>query len=86
MPVEINGKVYYRTLEASRRVGISRATLFRWLKAGVLKKLSRDTRGWRLFTEEDLNKILMKANKVEIKEEPQAIAPQNPRRGNNRRM
>jgi len=86
MPVEINGKTYYRTQEAYRKVGISRATLLRWLKAGVLKRLSRDTRGWRLFTEEDLSKILMKANKVEIKEEPQAIAPQNPRRGNNRRM
>lgn len=86
MPVEIGGKVYYRTSEASRKAGISRATLLRWLKAGILKKLSRDTRGWRLFTEEDLNKIRMKANKVEIKEEPQAIEPKNPRRENNRRM
>ncbi len=86
MPVEIDGKVYYRTQEAFRKVGISRATLLRWLKAGVLKRLSRDTRGWRLFTEEDLNKIRMKANKVEIKEEPQAIEPKNSRRGNNRRM
>ena len=85
MPVEIDGKVYYRTLEASRKIGISRATLFRWLKAGVLKKLSRDTRGWRLFTEEDLNKIRMKANKVEIKEEPQTIEPKNSRRENSRR-
>jgi len=86
MPVEINGKTYYRTQEAYRKVGISRATLLRWLKAGVLKRLSRDTRGWRLFTEEDLNKIQMKANKVEIKEEPQAIAPKNSRRENSRRM
>ena len=85
MPVEIDGKVYYRTQEVFRKVGISRATLLRWLKAGVLKRLSRDTRGWRLFTEEDLNKILMKANKVEIKEEPQAIEPKNSRRENSRR-
>jgi len=85
MPIEIDGKVYYRTQEVFRKVGISRATLLRWLKAGVLKRLSRDTRGWRLFTEEDLNKIQMKATKVEIKEEPQAIAPKNPRRENNRR-
>ena len=85
MPVEIDGKVYYRTQEASKKVGISRATLFRWLKAGVLKRLSRDTRGWRLFTEEDLNKIRMKANKVEIKEEPQVIEPKNSRRENSRR-
>ncbi len=85
MPVEIDGKVYYRTQEVFRKVGISRATLLRWLKAGILKRLSRDTRGWRLFTEEDLNKIRMKANKVEIKEEPQAIEPKNSRRENSRR-
>ena len=69
MPVEINNQVYYRTLEVCRMTGISRATILRWLKAGVIKKLSRDTRGWRLFTEEDLSKFRAKINKVDIKEE-----------------
>jgi len=69
MPVEINNQVYYRTLEVCRMMGISRATILRWLKAGVIKNLSRDTRGWRLFTEEDLSKIRAKINKVDIKEE-----------------
>jgi predicted site-specific integrase-resolvase len=69
MPVEINGQVYCRTLEVCKMTGISRATLLRWLKAGVIKKLSRDTRGWRLFTEEDLRKIRAKINEVDIKEE-----------------
>lgn len=69
MSVEINSQVYYRTLEVCKMTGISRATLLRWLKAGIISKLSRDTRGWRLFTEEDLSKIRAKAIKVEIKEE-----------------
>ena len=47
------------------KTGISRATLFRWLKAGLLKKSYRDRRGWRLFTEDDLNKIQAEANRVE---------------------
>jgi len=69
MPVEINGQIYYRTLEACKKTGISRATLLRWLKVGTPGKLHRDTRGWRLFTEENLEEIRAKANKVEIEDE-----------------
>ena len=65
MPVEINNKIYYRTSETCIKTGISRATLFRWLKAGLLTKSYRDRRGWRLFTEDDLNKIQTEANRVE---------------------
>lgn len=36
-------------------VGISRATFFRWIKDGTIKDvLNKDRRGWRLFTEEDI--------------------------------
>ena len=64
MPIQINGQTYYRTSEACMKTGISRATLFRWLKAGVLKKSYRDRRGWRLFTESDISKIKAEANKI----------------------
>jgi predicted site-specific integrase-resolvase len=66
MPVKIKGQVYYRTLETCRITGISRATLLRWLKDGVLKQTTRDTRGWRLFTGEDLEKIRARADRVEV--------------------
>ena len=65
MPIELNNQTYYRTSEACIKTGISRATLFRWLKAGLLKKSYRDRRGWRLFTEDDLNQIQAEANRVE---------------------
>ena len=68
MPIEINTQTYYRTSEACMKTGISRATLFRWLKAGVLNKSYRDRRGWRLFTEGDLNKIQAEANRVEAED------------------
>ena len=68
MPIEINTQTYYRTSEACMKTGISRATLFRWLKAGVLNKSYRDRRGWRLFTEDDLNKIQAEANRVEAED------------------
>ncbi len=66
MPVEINGQTYYRTSEACVRIGVSRATLFRWLKAGILKKSYRDRRGWRIFTEEDLSNIQAEARRIEV--------------------
>jgi len=66
MPLEIDGRTYYRTLEVCSRVNISRATLFRWLKSGILEKRFKDRRGWRLFTEEDILKIQIEAKKVKI--------------------
>lgn len=66
MAVEINGQTYYRTAEVCARAGISRATLFRWLKAGVLKKTYRDRRGWRMFTEGDLNLMRSEAEMIKV--------------------
>ena len=66
MPVNIDGQTYYRTMEACSRAGISRPTLFRWLKAGILERRLRDRRGWAMFTEEDLSKIRAEAKKIEI--------------------
>ena len=66
MAVEINGKMYYRTAEICAKAGISRATLFRWLKAGVLKKTFRDRRGWRMFTENDLKSMRAEAEMIKL--------------------
>jgi DNA-binding transcriptional MerR regulator len=66
MPLKINDLTYYRTSETCIKTGISRATLFRWLNAGLLTKTYRDRRGWRLFTEDDVNRIQAEANRVEI--------------------
>ena len=66
MPLEINGQTYYRTSEACAKAGVSRATLFRWLRQGILKQLHKDRRGWRLFTEDDLTKIRAEATKIEV--------------------
>ena len=58
MPVVINGNTYYRTAEVFRVIGISRNTLYRWLQKGVLTGTDRrDSRGWRLFTQEDIDRL-----------------------------
>lgn len=66
MTLENNGKTYYGTTEACQKAGISRATLFRWLKTGILSQQCRDRRGWRLFTEDDISTIRAEACKVKV--------------------
>ena len=72
MPREINGTRYYETSEVCEKVGISRPTLFRWLKRGIVSKMHRDRRGWRLFTEDDLSKIRAQASRIDIEYLPSA--------------
>ena len=65
MSITVNGQTYYRTTEVCRLVGISRTTLFRWLKEGVFEEAQhRDRRGWRLFTQDEIDKLMMEANQI----------------------
>lgn len=65
MPVTVNGRTYHRTAEVCRIVGISRTTLFRWLKEGIVKEVKhRDRRGWRLFTKDEIDRLKMAANHI----------------------
>ena len=65
MSVVIKGETYYRTREACGMTGIGRSTLLRWLKSGIIRDAShRDRRGWRLFTETDIQRIQEEAGKV----------------------
>jgi len=65
MAIRINDQTYYRTSEACQRAGISRATFFRWLRAGILEDvMRRDRKGWRLFTQGDINRIKSEATRV----------------------
>jgi predicted site-specific integrase-resolvase len=68
MTVNMRGQTYYRTAEVCSLAGISRSTLFRWLRKGILDDVShRDRRGWRLFTDRDIDRITDESNKVRIK-------------------
>ena len=58
MPVIIDGQTYYRTAEVFRTIGISRNTLYRWLQKDILLGVERrDSRGWRLFTQDEIDKL-----------------------------
>ena len=65
MSVKINGQVYYRTAEVYRTVGISKNTLFRWLRNGVLGEGERrDRRGWRLFTQDEIDTLKAETTRI----------------------
>jgi DNA-binding transcriptional MerR regulator len=65
MPVVIKGNTYYRTSEACRLAGITRSTLLRWIAADITQDASsRDRRGWRLFSQADIERIEAEAGKT----------------------
>jgi predicted site-specific integrase-resolvase len=60
MSITIEQKKFYHTKEACFEAGISKATFHRWIKQGIIKdNFAKDRRGWRLFSEADIEKIRM---------------------------
>ena len=65
MPVVVDDRTYYRTAEVCRLLGISRNTLFRWLRGSVFSNVEyRDWRGWRLFTADQIETIRAHTSQV----------------------
>ena len=65
MPTKINGHTYYRTAEVYRTIGISKNTLYRWLQQGILgERERRDRRGWRIFTQDELEKLKTETDRI----------------------
>jgi len=65
MPITIDNRTYYRTAEVHRMLGISRNTLYRWLNKDILGKTElRDSRGWRLFTRDEIDKLSDAINRI----------------------
>jgi DNA-binding transcriptional MerR regulator len=47
----------YKTKDICKRFDISKATLFRWEKEGLISNVGRDWRNWRLYSEHNMNEI-----------------------------
>ena len=56
------------TAEAAKIARISKATLLRWLKEGKIPEAARDIRGWRVFTEDEVERIREYANTITLPE------------------
>jgi hypothetical protein len=67
MPVSINGKQFYRTNEACIKAGITKNTFLRWVANGNFNDVAqRDRRGWRLFTQADLERLTAEVNRIQV--------------------
>ena len=54
MPIRLNGQTYYGTAEACNMAPTTRNTFLRWVRDGLFTDVEhRNTKGWRLFTEDD---------------------------------
>ncbi|MBI3610661.1 MAG: MerR family transcriptional regulator [Nitrospirae bacterium] len=47
----------YKTMDICKAFDISKATLFRWEKEGLISKAGRDWRNWRLYSEQNMKEI-----------------------------
>ena len=70
MPLSIDETEYYLMLEVCRKANISRATLLRWLKNGIIPEIHRNRKGWWLFTSDDLRIIIAETRRMSIEKIP----------------
>ena len=47
----------FNTAVAARKIGVSKATLLRWITQGKIADVARDRNGWRVFTAADITRI-----------------------------
>ncbi len=65
MPREIENQTYYLTKEACEMAGISRGTLLRWIKKGVIADVKlKGKNGWRLFSEDEMKNLKDEAERT----------------------
>jgi DNA-binding transcriptional MerR regulator len=62
-----NGRLY--TAEAAEKIGISKPTLIRWFAQKKIEEVNRDVRGWRVYSQADIDRITTYANKIESPKE-----------------
>lgn len=53
-----------RLKHVAKKVGVSAVTLRRWLLAGKVPEVLRDRNGWRVFSEEDIQRIKAYAGRL----------------------
>jgi DNA-binding transcriptional MerR regulator len=58
MPKTMKGLSHYSAQETAKAAGISKVTLLRWIRKGVVKDArKRDRNNWRWFTEAEVTQI-----------------------------
>lgn len=64
MSKRIGSEEMFSPQEAAEAAGISKATLLRWLRKGIVSEPRRDRNGWRVFTAPEVKAIKICAEKT----------------------
>jgi DNA-binding transcriptional MerR regulator len=54
---ETDPQKLYKTYEVCKLFNVSRATLFRWEREGLISGPPRDWRNWRIYTTQNIKEI-----------------------------
>ena len=76
--------MFLRAHEVAKAAGISKNTLLRWLTGGKVPEVARDRNGWRVFSEDDLARVVAYANRITpapFARAPEGKAPRPPSEG-----
>ena len=66
MPLKLDGQIFYNTHEACKLAGTNRFTFLRWVRQKRYPDVGhRDRNGWRLFTEDDIQRLKIEVNRIE---------------------
>ena len=49
---------HYRVSDIAKRTDRTPTTILRWEKTGLIPKAKRDSRGWRIYTKDDVESIV----------------------------
>ncbi len=63
---EMAKRIIYNAGEAAKRLGVDRATLYRWIQWRWIKDVCRDYAGDRVFTDADIKRIQAWKNRLVV--------------------
>lgn len=64
------------TAKAAHVLGVSKSTLLRWISTGLIKDVQRDQKGWRVWTNSDIQRVVrfLASYKGNIENRPDGLA------------
>jgi DNA-binding transcriptional MerR regulator len=66
MPLKLDDRTFYNTREACKLAGTNRHTFLRWVRQKKFTDVEhRDRNGWRLFTDDDVQRLKTQVNHIE---------------------
>jgi transposase len=49
--------VTMNTEKVAKIIGVSKSTILRWISTGLIKDVKRDNRGWRVWSEQNVQQL-----------------------------